>query len=143
MPGPLITLPLAALIAALGIRALMLTVRLWSGRPGRLLSQGKWNPRVDSEARRAYDRGGMAFGFMMLFFAVMTGAVGTAGAVPAQHPGYRMALLDIAAIAFLGFMISICLFQSIKYYNRPKVLVPPSLRGEPGELAARRRRSES
>lgn len=143
MPGPLITLPLAALVAAVGIRALVLTARLWQGRPGRRMSQGKWNPTVDTEARLSYDRGGLALGFELLFFAVFIEAIGVAGALPAQDLGYRLALIDVAAIAFLGFMISIGLFLTIKYYNRPKMLVPPPMRGEPGVIAGRRRRRES
>src|SRR5262245_5611474 len=78
MPGALITLPLSALIALVGIRALVVTVRHWTGRqPGRPISTWMRSARsLDTEARRAYDRGGLAFGVALLFFAIMIAEVG-------------------------------------------------------------------
>lgn len=150
MPGPLITLPLCALVAWLGVWALVITVRQWTGRRLRRpisdwMQIRVWPSykRLDTEARLAYDRGGLALGFEMLFFAVFIEAIGIAGAIPARDPGYRQALVDIAAIAFLGFMVSIGLFLIIKYFNRPKILVPPLLRAEPGVIAVRRQRREN
>jgi hypothetical protein len=147
MPGLLIALPVSGLVAWLGVWALVITVRQWTGRrPGRPLS-GRMGARtlygrMDTEARRAYDRGGLAFGFMLFFFAVFIADIGIAGPHLAEGSGCIVALSAIAGISFIGAMLSTVLFWSIKYFNRPKMLVPPRLRGEPGAIAGRRRRRE-
>jgi len=145
MPGALITLPLSALIALVGIRALVVTVRHWTGRqPGRPISTWMRSARsLDTEARRAYDRGGLAFGVALLFFAIMIAEVGIFGPHLAQGHSDSAPVGAIAGISFLGFLLFMGLFVIIKYFNWPKMLVPPPLRGEPGVIAGRRERREN
>jgi len=50
----------------------------------------------------------------------------------------------VMAVGFLGLLITVCVGFPIMYYNRPKRLVPPPWRGDPGAVeewrAARARR---
>jgi hypothetical protein len=140
MPGLLITLPLSAVLAWLGGWALWRAARQWTGHgPARPVSERmRVNATLDSEDRMAFDRSLLAFGLMMIFFAVFIADIGIAG----PQLGHSVALGAIGGLSFLGMMISTGLFLSIKNFNRPKVLVPPALRGEPGAIAGRRRRRE-
>ena len=57
----------------------------------------------------------------------------------------RQALLDVTkspvarwvfGVGSVAMFVSACLFASIWFFNRPRFLVPPALRGLPGTLRA-------
>jgi hypothetical protein len=150
MPGPLITLLFSGLSAWLGVRVLVITARRWKGRQDSrpLVAWAPGGRSLDTEARHAYDRGGLALGSMMLFMAVFLAGIAVAEflaspgiASPQEHP-YGLAAGVIAAMAMLGMLLSIGVLQCIKYFNRPRMLVPPPMRDEPGVIEGRRRRRE-
>lgn len=150
MPGPLIPFLVSGLPAWLGVRALVITARRWTGRQDSrpLVVWAPGGRSLDTEARHAYDRGGLAFGMILLSFAVFLAGTAVAEffaspgiASPQKHP-YRLEAGIIAGIGALGMVLSIGVFQCIKYFNRPKMLVPPPMRDEPGVIVGRRRRRE-
>jgi len=147
MPALAILLPLGGLCAWIGIAALVITARQWTGRRVRrplsrvMAVQTLYGYRHrDTEARLAYDRAGLAFGFSFLFLAVCAATLGVFFAV---NPAEGSDMSAVLACSLLGVMLSAVLFGSIKYFNRPKMLVPPPLRGEPGAIAGRRQRREN
>jgi len=151
MPALAILLPLGGLFAWIGIAALVATARQWTGRPVRrplsrvMAVQALHGYRYrDTEGRLAYDRAGLAFGFSFLFLAVCVATLGVFFALnPAEGSGTSAVLGAVLGCSLLGLMLSAVLFGSIKYFNWPKMLVPPPLRGEPGAVAGRRQRREN
>jgi hypothetical protein len=145
MPALLITLPLAALLAGIGGQALRMAARQWSGRgPAHpMMERMRANSALDTESRLAFDRGLLPFGFMMLCLAIFIASLGIALPHMQQGRVQSAALSALAGLSFLALIVSVGLYLSVKYFNRPKMLVAPSLRDEPGVIAGRRRRRES
>jgi hypothetical protein len=125
---------LAAVLAIGAAVSLRIGLRQWRN-VGRPFSYWLRNSVLDAESRAGYDRGILVFGVMCAFFAVIL----VFGAVSGPHLGRGIASLGIL-VALAGMLVSLGFFISIMYFNRPRFLVPPHLRGEPGAVAGRSRR---
>ena len=73
-----------------------------------------------------WDRAVLMMGVFLAWMAVA--ALGQALLDVTKSPGARWAL----GIGAVGMVVSACLFASIWFFNRPRFLVPPTLRGLPG-----------
>jgi hypothetical protein len=97
-------------------------------------------PLPDAESRAGYDRGSLALGIASAFFAIMCVDAALAG----PHFGRGTALspvwISVGVVALAGLLTFTGLFTTIMNVNRPRFLVPPHLRGQPGAIAGRRRR---
>jgi hypothetical protein len=122
---------LAAVLAIGAALSLRIGLRQWRS-VGRPLSYWLRNSLFDAESRAGVDRGIVVFSSMCASLAAIL-AFGAAGG---SHLGSEIA--SIGALAAL--LISLGLFLDIMYFNRPRFLVPPHLRGELGAIAGRRRR---
>jgi hypothetical protein len=60
------------------------------------------------------------------------------GAADTPHLGRGTGLAILISVA--GMVACLGLLLAITYINRPRFLVPPHLRGDPGAIAGRRRR---
>lgn len=114
----------ATVLAITAVAAVRTGLQQW-GNAGRPFSYWLRNSLFDAESRAGYDRGILVFGLMCAFFA----AILVFGAVGGPHPGRGAASLGIL-VSVAGMLVSLGLFMSIMYFNRPRFLVPPHLRGE-------------
>jgi hypothetical protein len=110
-------------------------VRQWRGN-GRPLSHWLGNGPFDAHALAGYDRGTVVLGVVSACFTVLLGGAAIFGLPQKSTPGAGIAVY-LAAIVVL--LVSVATFTSIYYYNRPRFLVPPALRGQAGVTAGRRR----
>jgi hypothetical protein len=125
---------LAAVLAMGAAVSLRIGLRQWRN-VGRPFSYWLRNSVLDAESRAGHDRGILVFGVMCAFLA----AIFVLGAVGGPHLGRGIASFGIL-VALAGMLVSLGFFISIMYFNRPRFLVPPHLRGELGAIAGRRRR---
>jgi hypothetical protein len=110
-------------------------LRQWRG-VGRPLSYWLRNGLMDAESRAGYDCGSLGLGLMSGFMAILCACAD--GAVRGLHPGKASAAFWFNVVAVAGVIVLAGLFTGKMY--RPRFLVPPHLRGEPGAIAGRRRR---
>jgi hypothetical protein len=125
----------APALAALAAISIWTGLRQWHGM-GRPLSHWLRNGPMDAESRAGYDRGSLIIGLVCGSFAVMAAN----GAASGLHPGRGTAGFWIDVVALAGVLVFTGTFMGIMYFNRPRFLVPPHLRGELGAIAGRRRR---
>jgi hypothetical protein len=112
-------------------------LRTWRGA-GTPLSRQSATALMDPEARAGFSRGALAFGLGWAFMAIFLAGFALAkGLHTSAHNRIVGGLLSAAAVAMI---VCIGLGVSVVEFNRPKFLVPPPLRGEPGAFAAGRRR---
>lgn len=123
----------AIIIAACSIPFIRSGLREWRGS-GTPISR-RYGLLVDRATRAAWDRGGLIIGLGLGFMAIM---MADFCAINSRHP-LRAELL-VFAVAATGMILCVGLFWSIGSFNRPKFLVPPQHRDEPGAFAAQRRR---
>jgi hypothetical protein len=111
-------------------------VRLWRGHGRSLSSWIRTGGLFDAHALAGYDRGILVLGVTFACFTVLLG-----GAAALGMPGKSTPAAEIAVycVAIAGILVSITLFGGIYYFNRPKSLVPPGLRDQPGVTEGRRR----
>lgn len=125
---------LAAVLAIGAALSLRIGLRQWRS-VGRPLSYWLRNSLFDAESRAGVDRGIVVFSSMCASLAAIL-AFGAAGG---SHLGSEIASIGVLA-SLAALLISLGLFLDIMYFNRPRFLVPPHLRGELGAIAGRRRR---
>jgi hypothetical protein len=126
---------LALVPAALAVRFMRAGLREWRGGGGKPLSQA--GLLVDEQTRAGWDRSGLIMGLMCAFLAIMLAD----GAVLNFNDPVRAEALVFGASA-LGLIVSAGLYFTILTFNRPKFLVPPRRRDEPGAFAAQRQQRE-
>jgi len=80
-----------------------------------------------------WDRAVLMMGIFLAWLAVA--ALGQALLDVTKSPVARW----VFGVASVAMFVSACLFASIWFFNRPRLLVPPALRGLPGTLRARGR----
>jgi hypothetical protein len=125
----------ALVTGAMAVWCFRVGVRQWHGK-GEPLTRRLSGAFLDAESRAGWDRGVLVFGSMCgCFFIICVSAIAV-GANPGK--GSVGMWIDIFALA--GLLISVILFTSILNFNRPRFLVPPNLRDQPGAIAGRRRR---
>jgi hypothetical protein len=124
----------AALTAFCAVWFIRTSVRQWHGK-GRPLSYWVRGGVFDAQALAAYDRGGLVLGFACACFTVLLGGAAIAGLPKKNAPAAEIAVY-VAAIA--GIVVAVALFLSIYHFNRPRFLVPPVLRDQPGSREGRR-----
>ncbi|HXW45600.1 MAG TPA: hypothetical protein VEL03_12480 [Streptosporangiaceae bacterium] len=124
----------AAILAWTSWYAIRVSVRAWRGE-GVPWSQRRSTALMDPDLRAGMDRGGLAFGLAWGFMAVFLAGFALALSLHARGRivGGVLSAAAVAMIVFIGFGCSIVEF------NRPKFLVPPRHRDEPGAFTARRR----
>jgi hypothetical protein len=129
--------PLVTVICTvMGIQLMRVGVRIWRNG-GRPLSARFRNVRwIDPQTIAAYDRGALPLGMVSLFVAILGGLLLAVSGSPSTHES--IAWVVIALLALSGILVSGALFVSIRVFNRPRFLVPPHLRGDPGAWAAGR-----
>jgi hypothetical protein len=109
-------------------------VRQWRGH-GRPLSYWMRTGLTDAQAKAGYDRGTLVLGATTACFTVLLGGSAIFGVPGKSTPAAGIA---VYCVAIAGILVTVVLFGSIFYYNRPRSLVPPRLRGQPGALEGRR-----
>jgi hypothetical protein len=126
---------LAVITALSAVWFLRTGVRQWHGK-GRPLSYWLSNGPFDAQTLAGYDRASLAVGATTVCFTVLLGGAAILGPPGKSTPAGEIAVY-VAAIA--GIFVSAGLFTGIFYYNWPKFLVPPHLRGQVGATEGRRR----
>jgi hypothetical protein len=127
----------ALILASTSWYVIRVAVRAWRGA-GTPLSKRSATSLMDPDFRAGLDRGGLVFGLAWGFMALMLGGFVLASAFHAESRvvGGALSGAAVAMVACIG------LGCSIVEFNRPKFLVPPRHRSEPGALAARRLRRQ-
>jgi hypothetical protein len=127
----LVIAAICELLAALAIRS---ALSQWRGGGGlaRFWARGG----VPPERAIAYDRSAVPMALMMGFVGLLLLSVAVTG--PRLGPGTG-GLWAAAAFLVLSLLSGI-VYWTVMQFNKPRFLVPPRLRAEPG-LAAIRRRS--
>lgn len=122
--------PLVLLVALFGVGCLVTVPRYWRGDTGYLRRErppGVWPFGVSSW--KGFVRASPAFTGMMLVASI-------AFLIPAIFLGPRVStswrIYGLLTLAFLVLVIAVTL--SITLFNRPRFLVPPPWRDEPGAL---------
>ena len=123
----------AVLLAAFAVPVIRSGVREWRN-VGIPLSR-RYGLLVDEQTRAGWDRSGLIIGLGFAFMAIMLAGFAITNL---QHVSKPDALVLAAAAA--GMIVCFALQFSILVLNRPKFLVPPQHRSEPGALFAHRRR---
>lgn len=116
------------------------TVQCWRGQGRPVSARQRTNPLLhDQEALDATDRTVAVDSLMFagIGTAIICGTV--AENVPAQSGPWFLG----SGAGFLGFFVSLPLRVLIAHFNRPKFLVPPPFRAEPGARASRRLRARA
>jgi hypothetical protein len=109
--------------------------RQWHGR-GRPLSHWLGNGPFDMHALAGYDRGVLVLGVTSACFTVLLGGAAIFGLPQKSTPAAGIAVYTADIVVLL---LSVAAFTTIYYYNWPRFLVPPALRGQAGVTAGRRR----
>jgi hypothetical protein len=138
MPGLVVTAAYYVAAAAVTVLCagcfLRSGIQQWNGK-GRPVSRWLGNGLMDDQTRAGYDRGSVVLGVMSACFTVLFGGAAVAG-LPRQ--GAATAEIVVFVMAIAGILITVVAFLGIMWFNHPKFLVPPHLRGQPGSLAGRR-----
>jgi hypothetical protein len=124
----------AALTAFCAVWFIRTSVRQWHGK-GRPLSYWLRGGVFDAQAMAAYDRGGLVLGFACVCMTVLVGGAAIAGLPQKNAPAAEIA---VYTVAIAGIVVAVALFLSIYHFNRPRFLVPPALRDQPGSREGRR-----
>jgi hypothetical protein len=135
--APVLAIFLCALgvVGAIGaVGCLRVGLRMWRGE-GPPLSRWLQSPLIDSSTRAGYDRGVLALSAISAGFAVITVIAGVFS--PQPRPGSVVFWVDVPALAVVLVFTSI--LMSVIWFNRPRFIVPPHLRGELGAVAEWRR----
>lgn len=132
MVSALLTL-LAAAAAALCFR---IGFRQWHGEGRALSTWMSGTVFMDFEALAGLDRAIFVFGSMWAFAASFCAGF----IVLAAEGGQGIAGLTLDGVGVAGFILSGILYFVIVNFNRPRFLVPPNLRSQPGAIAGRRER---
>jgi hypothetical protein len=129
----------ALIIEALAVALLRSGWREWRNVGGPPRGSARMRRFKDRAGRSGMDRGGLVLGFSFACFGVM---IGVGGVIDWKQP--NMAAAWVFIVTMCGFFLSIALYWLIVSFNRPKFLVPPQHRGEPGAFAAawRQRRGQ-
>lgn len=131
----------AVLLAWLALRLIKAGVREWRDTGHEPLShQMRSMAMMDDESLAGRDRGAIIMGLSFAFWSAPFAVVALAGNDLGQNTPLRLMWAFIAVLGFAGFLICVALYELILNFNRPKFLVPPKHRHEPGAIAGRRRR---
>lgn len=134
-----------AVVLAISFGCAMMLPRIWRGWliEKSLWYQGAWRTRGEvmfawwpwgDTSRRGAIRGFVATVFAGWAFAI---AIVTGDASAYLHKGAAEAA-RILAFVFLGlFVVGLIIHFSVMLFNRPKFIVPPPQRNEPGVIAER------
>jgi hypothetical protein len=125
----------AAITAFCAVAFIRTSLRQWRGK-GRPLSYWMRGGVFDAQALAAYDRGGLVLGLTCVCFTILLGGAAIAGPPQKNAPA---AEISVYVVAIAGILVTVALFLSIYHFNRPKFLVPPALRDQPGSREGRRR----
>jgi hypothetical protein len=125
----------AAITALCAVAFIRTSVRQWHNK-GRPLSYWMRNGVFDAQAMAAYDRGGLVLGITCVCFTILLGGAAIAGPPQKNAPAAEIA---VYGVAIAGIVVTVALFLSIYHFNRPRFLVPPRLRDQPGATEGRRR----
>lgn len=125
---------LALILEALAVVVVRSSWREWRKQGGP--PDSEWLGRFKDRAGRSkLDRGGLVLGFNVACMGVI---IGVGGVIDWNQPNTAMAWAFVAALT--GFFPSIALYWLIVSFNRPKFLVPPRHRNEPGVFGTAWRR---
>jgi hypothetical protein len=124
----------AAITALCAVWFLRSGIQQWHGK-GRPASYWLQNGLMDDQTQAGYDRGSVVLGVMSACFTVLLGGAAVAGLPRHSAPAAEIAVF---VVAIAGILITVAAFLGIMWFNQPKFLVPPHLRGQPGSLAGRR-----
>lgn len=127
---------IAVLPAAFAVRVIRSGWREWRHAGGSTPLSRRYGLLVDQDTRAGWDRSGLIIGLGFAFMAIM---LADFGMINLRHAIKAEALVFAAAAA--GMIVCFALYLSILSFNRPKFLVPPQHRSEPGAFAAQRRRA--
>lgn len=124
----------AVVVAWLAVLLIKGGLREWRNAVAAPLSQ-RFGSLADEQTRAGYDRSGVILGLACVFMAIML--IGFA-IINLKHPAQVEAIIE--AVSAVGMIICFGLTFLIITFNKPKLLVPPRHREEPGVFGAQRRR---
>lgn len=133
----------AVLLIWLAVWLIRAGVREWRDIGPEPLSQRmRFMPTMDDEALVGRDRGSIIMGLCFAPWSVPFAVVALTGNDLGQNTSLKLMWAFIAVLGFAVFLICMALYVLILNFNRPKFLVPPQHRHEPGAIAGRRRKRE-
>jgi hypothetical protein len=135
--GIIIVSALLTLLAAVGAAlCFRIGFRQWHGEGKPLSTWMTGTVFMDFEALAGLDRAIFVFGSMWAFAAFFCAGF----IVLAAQGGQGIAGLTLDGVGVAGFILSGVVYFGIVNFNRPRFLVPPHLRSQPGAIAGRRQR---